>query len=178
MSFFSDELTRNKLTVLYFLNKLKVELTRDQIADVSVQHDLIPYFDLQSTVCELEEAGFLAAVPRTFGQAYSLTERGLDALNMFCERIPQSLRDDLDTYADACRDELRKQTQYVSSIEKAEQGGYWVTLKAMERDSTIFVINLLLADAHSANLAAARWPENTDELYREIIAKLLSYKDN
>ena len=177
MSFFSDELTRNKLTVLYFLNKLQVELTRDQIATVSVQHDLIPYFDLQSTVCELEEAGFLAAVPRSFGQAYSLTERGQDALNMFCERIPQSLRDDLDTYADSRRDELRRQTQYVSNIEKAEQGGYWVSLKAMERDSTIFVINLLLPDAASANRAATRWPEYTDDLYGEIISKLLYDKE-
>ena len=81
--YFYDETNRNKLIVLYFIKSLNIELTRSQIADFSVAHDLIPYFDLQTTVGELEESGLLACVPKAFGQAFMLTPQGRDIIEMF-----------------------------------------------------------------------------------------------
>ena len=114
--YFYDETNRNKLIVLYFIKSLNIELTRSQIADFSVAHDLIPYFDLQTTVGELEESGLLACVPKAFGQAFMLTPQGRDIIEMFQERIPQSQRDTLDRYADECREQLRLDTQYSAAI--------------------------------------------------------------
>ena len=95
MAFFSDGFTKSKLMVLYFLNELSVDLTKEQIATFSAAYELIPYFELQSAIYELEEEGFLAAVPRPYGQAYCLTPKGKETLGMFVERLPQSVRDDL-----------------------------------------------------------------------------------
>lgn len=119
MAFFSDGFTKSKLMVLYFLNELSVDLTKEQIATFSAAYELIPYFELQSAIYELEEEGFLAAVPRPYGQAYCLTPKGKETLGMFVERLPQSVRDDLTDYADACREKLRRETQFSAASEKA-----------------------------------------------------------
>ena len=87
MAFFSDGFTKSKLMVLYFLNELSVDLTKEQIATFSAAYELIPYFELQSAIYELEEEGFLAAVPRPYGQAYCLTPKGKETLGMFVERL-------------------------------------------------------------------------------------------
>ena len=91
MAFFSEGYTKSKLMVLYFLNELSVDLTKEQIATFSAAYELIPYFELQSAIYELEEEGFLAAVPRPYGQAYCLTPKGKETLGMFVERLPQSV---------------------------------------------------------------------------------------
>ncbi|MDR0840283.1 MAG: DUF4364 family protein [Christensenellaceae bacterium] len=173
MSFFSDGVTRSKLTVLYFLHRLDVELTRDQLSTVGMQYNLAPYFDLQSAVYELEEGGFVAAVPRPFGQGYRITPRGREALDMFLDRLPLSLREELDDNADACREEIRRQTQYSAAIEKLPQGGYRVTFRTLERDADILTLALVFPDAHSANHAAGAWAAHTEEIYRYLLDTLL-----
>ena len=177
MAFFSDGFTKSKLMVLYFLNELSVDLTKEQIATFSAAYELIPYFELQSAIYELEEEGFLAAVPRPYGQAYCLTPKGKETLGMFVERL-QSVRDDLTDYADACREKLRRETQFSAASEKAGVGGaYRTTLRAMEQSGDLLQISILLPDAASAKHAAAVWPERAQAIYTAILSELLAKKE-
>ena len=171
--YFYDETNRNKLIVLYFIKSLNIELTRSQIADFSVAHDLIPYFDLQTTVGELEESGLLACVPKAFGQAFMLTPQGRDIIEMFQERIPQSQRDTLDRYADECREQLRLDTQYSATGRELYKGGYGVTLKAMDSSRTLLGIEFMLPDSKSANKAIARWRASSADIYRYLVQVLV-----
>ena len=56
----------------------------------------------------MEEDGLVAAVPRRFGQVYALSSRGQEVVDMFQERLPVSLRDDLDAYADVYKRQVRR----------------------------------------------------------------------
>lgn len=172
MAFFEDGFTKDKIVVMYALQKLAAEPTREQMTTFFGQYDLMPFFELQSAVYELEEGGFLAAVPRPYGQAYCLTPRGKDTLAMFIERVPQSKLAQVDAFADAYREKLRRQTQYASFAERTGGGAFRVTLKAMELDGEILRINILLPDEASARLAQRAWPERAPAIYRTILAKL------
>lgn len=172
MSFFSEGVTKNKLTVLYFMNKLGLAITRDQITTVGGAYDLAPYFELQSAVAELEEDGLLAAVPRPYGQAYALTSSGQEAVDMFMERLPLSLRDDLDAYADACREDIRRQTQYTAKIERRPGGECLVRFLFVERDDTLLSVELMFPDAASANKAVAAWPQRAEDTYCYLLSSL------
>ena len=57
MSYFSDGFTKNKLIVLYVLREHGLELTREQFTTLSGERELMPFFELQSAVSELEEEG-------------------------------------------------------------------------------------------------------------------------
>ncbi len=174
MAFFSAGFTKSKLMVLYFLNELSVDLTKEQIATFSAAYGLIPYFELQSAIYELEEGGFLAAVPRPYGQAYCLTPKGRETLEMFVERLPQSVRDDLTNYADDCREKLRLETQFSATSEKAGSGGaYRVTMRAMEKNGDLLQVSVLLPDHESAKRACAAWPERAHAIYACVLSELL-----
>ena len=166
MPFFSEGVTKIKLTILYFLNKLGFGITKDQITTVGGTYDLAPYFDLQSAVAEMEEDGFLAAVPRPFGQIYALTARGQQAVELFYEQLPTSLRDDLDTYADECRETLRHQCQYTARIEGQPNGSYIVRMIFMERDEQLLAMELLFPDVKSA------WADKAQSAYCYLLSSL------
>lgn len=172
MSFFSEGVTKNKLTVLYFMDRLGLAITRDQITTVGAAYDLAPYFELQSAVAEMEEDELLAAVPRPYGQVYALTPRGQEVVDMFKERLPVSLRDDLDSYADECREDIRRQTQYTAKIERRPGGECLVRCLFMEQDDSLLSIELMFPDAASANKAAAAWPERAEDAYCYLLSSL------
>ncbi|MBE5785412.1 MAG: DUF4364 family protein [Clostridiales bacterium] len=179
MSFFSEGFTKSKLTVLYFLKELSVNLTKDQIATFSTAYDLIPYFELHSAVYELEEEGFLAAVPRPYGQTYCLTPKGEETLEMFVERLPQSMRDNITDYADECREKLRLETQFSTSVEKVgTNGACRLTLRAMEQHGDLLQISILLPDNATASHASALWPERAEFIYKSILSELLREKES
>ncbi|MPM96805.1 hypothetical protein SDC9_143970 [bioreactor metagenome] len=172
MSYFSEGVTKNKLTVLYFMQKLGLAITKDQITTVGAAYDLAPYFELQSAVAEMEEDGLLAAVPRPFGQVYALSARGQEVVEMFKERLPVSLRDDLDSYADECRDDIRRQTQYSAKIERRPGGECLVRCLFMEKEEPLLSIELLFPDAASANKAAAIWEKKAEDAYCYLLSSL------
>ena len=174
MSYFSDGFTKNKLTILYFLRELGTELTREQFTTFGGERELMPFFELQSAVSELEEEGLIAAVPRTFGQAYSLTATGCETIDMFAERLPLSLREALQEYAETCGERLRRSAQYSCGMEKCISGAYRVMMKAMESDNEIVAISVLLPDAESARTACKHWETVAGDIYRFLFEKLLN----
>ena len=172
MSFFSEGVTKLKLTVLYFLNKLGLAITRDQITTLAAAYDLGPFFELQNAVAEMEEDGLVAAVPRRFGQVYALSSRGQEVVDMFQERLPVSLRDDLDAYADECREDIRKQTQFTARIEPLPGGECMVRFYFMEQDEPLLSIELIFPDSGSASRAAKSWPDKAEEAYCYLLSSL------
>ncbi len=172
MSFFEDGFTKDKIVVMYALGALLAEPTREQMTTFFGRYDLMPFFELQSAVYELEEEGFLAAVPRPYGQAYCLTPKGRETLLMFIERVPQSLRAKIDACADAYRETLREQTRYASAVERTGRGAYRVTLRAMELSGELIRIEMLLPDEESARRAEKAWPERAPAIYAAILAEI------
>ena len=172
MPFFADGEERDKLTLMYFLDKTGRELTREQLTTAAAERGFLQFFELQNAVNELEEQGLLAAVPRPYGQAYAITPAGKNALDMFYEQLPLSLRYDIDEYAVECADRLKNITQYYSVYEKSA-AGYSVTLKVMEKDSVLMSLQIVLPDIDSAKKACAEWPERAAALYKQTVEKLV-----
>ncbi|MEG1548597.1 MAG: DUF4364 family protein [Clostridia bacterium] len=172
MSYFMDGFSKDKLTILFFLDTLGTELTREQITTAAAEREIVPFFELQSAVYEMEEAGFLAAVPRTWGQVYAVTEKGRETLMMFLEQLPISLREDLANYADECREKLLRETQFSSCYEKSSNGGYLATLKILERNDILLQVSILLPDADNVRAICRKWPDRAESVYKSIISEL------
>jgi hypothetical protein len=176
MTFFSREVTRDKLLVLFLLKELGIELTRTQLSDIIVTNGWIKYFDLMTCLSELEEDGFIAAIPRPFGQGYRLTERAGEALSMFSAQLPMSLREELSSYAEKSRDDLRRETQFSAEFSRAQSGGYNVSLKVMETSAVIMQIDLLMPERDSAKLVCDNWESCAESVYAFTLGKLMERK--
>ena len=173
MPIFAKGVTKDKLTILYFVKTVALDITREQLYRAMIENDCMDYFDFQPSMHDLEEDGFIAAIPRTFGQGYRVTVRGDDVLEMFGESLPNSLREKLAQYADAHRAQMVEETQLVSTMKEQESGAYLVELKAQERDRVVLTISMQVASRDIAQKIRANWPQASEDIYANLLEKLL-----
>lgn len=173
MPIFAQGVTKDKLTILYFARASDLDITHEQLYRGMFENDCMSYFDFQSAMHELEEDGFMAAIPRTFGQGYRVTVRGTDALSMFGESLQASLRERLDRYADEHRESMRRETQLTTAMEEQERGGYRVCLKAQEQSAVVLEINMLVASREMAQRIRSNWEDASGDIYSFLLENLL-----
>lgn len=173
MPIFAQGETRHKLSILYYLSASDLDLTHEQLYRAMVENDCMSYFDFQSAMHELEESGFIAAIPRAFGQGYRVSARGAASLEMFSDSLPNSLREQLQRYADQNRDTMLRETQLVSEMEERDGGGYRVTLKAQEKNTVVLSIDMTVASRDMALRIRSQWPDQAESIYAELLKKLL-----
>jgi len=173
MPIFAQGVTKNKLTILYYLRASKVEITREQLYRVMVENNTMSFFDYQACMHELEEDAFIAALPKAFGQAYRLSVRGADVLDQFVESLPVSLRERLERYASEHREEMLLQTQIVSDMEELPSGGYLVHLRALENNAAVMELTLRVATRDMAQRMRTNWEKESETLYGQLLTTLL-----
>lgn len=173
MPIFANGVTKDKLTILYFVKTAALDITREQLYRAMIENDCMDYFDFQPSMHDLEEDGFIAAIPRTFGQGYRVTVRGENILEMFGESLPFSLREKLRLYAESRRAQMVEETQLVSSMKEQESGAYLVELKAQERDRVVLTISMQVASRDMAQRIRANWPKASEDIYANMLEKLL-----
>ena len=173
MPIFAQGVTKNKLTILYYVRASRMDITREQLYRVMVENDVMSYFDYQSCMHELEEDAFIAAVPRAFGQAYRVSVHGTDVLDQFVESLPMSLRERLELYAREHREEMLLQTQIVSDMEELPSGGYIVRLRALEQNAAVMELSIRVATRDMAQRMRANWEKGSETLYAYLLTTLL-----
>lgn len=173
MPIFAKGVPKDKLTILFFTRASDLDITREQLYRAMVENDCMSYFDFQTAMAEMEEDGFLAAIPRTFGQGYRVTARGEEVLGMFEESLPYSLRTRLAAYAEKNRSAMLRETQLVSSMEELYGGAYRVHLRVQEKTSVVVDISFDVISRAMAQRVRAGWQRNAEEIYLYILNKLL-----
>lgn len=173
MPIFAHGETKDKLTILFFVRSANIDLMREQIHRAIVENDCMSYFEFQSAMYELEEDGFIAAIPRAFGQAYRISASGESTLSMFEESLPYSLRQRITMYADAVRESMRTETQLLTSMEELPGGAYMVHLKAVEQNSVVLDISMKLASRSMALRVRNNWEAASQDIYSNLLNNLL-----
>jgi len=173
MPFFAQGDLKNKLTILYFVRTAQWEITREQLYRAMIENNCMSYFEFQVAMAEMEEDGYLMAIPCMFGQVYRVTASGKDTLHMFEESLPFSLRTSLETYAEANRESMIRETQLVSSMEELYGGGYRVHLRVQDSKSSIVEISFDVISRSMAQRIRAGWQEIAGDVYMRILTSLL-----
>ncbi len=173
MPYFTHGDTKSKLLLLTILQLADTPLTHEQLYRTSFSNDCMDYFTFETVLPELEEDGFLAAFPRSFGACYGLTDAGRDALKMFADSIPHSQREKLSAYLSLHRDEFLREAQVSSSMAPDGLGGYSLRLSVQENEQVIFGITLSVASQEAALAMRSNWNAQSGALYDLIWDKLM-----
>jgi len=173
MPFFAQGDLKNKLTILYFVRTARWEITREQLYRAMIENDCMSYFEFQVAMAEMEEDGFLVAIPCLYGQVYRVTASGRETLGMFEESLPFSLRTTLEAYAEENRENMIRETQLVSSMEELYGGGYRVHLRVQESTAPIVEISFDVISRAMAQRVREGWQKKAGEVYMSILTTLL-----
>jgi predicted transcriptional regulator len=167
------ELAENKLSILYYVQCLGIPLTNSQIIDYFLENNLINYFDLQQFLIDLVSGGFLDCLETRSSNFFGITPKGTEILNFFKKRIPATIRESIESFADINREHMRKESQITADYAKIYPGEYEVTCKVIEKELTLMELKINVATSQQAKTLCNNWKTGAPEIYRFIIQRLV-----
>lgn len=177
MVFFSSGDNKQKLMALYLLRTAKQPLSKEQLLTAMVESGKDDYFKVSEQLLELEQNKYIVSVPVFNRQMIAATSLGEEAIGIFDNTLPKSLREALDAYIEARREEYHlENTSRVKAVVLPD-GSVNMTLALVEAGEVIFEIRLKLPNVKYERIAEHNWDNLSAELYLNTIMKLTDEKN-
>lgn len=172
MVFFSSDLTRDKLILLYFLKATNFETSQEGLLRMMIDKEWQDYFTFSQSFSELLERGFIQENRRKSGTYYSISPTGRQAIESFSARLPQSLRNQIDIYAQSNRKRILKDLQYNATFEQLDSCEYMTHFTIYEEDRLLLSLSLNVVSKETAQTLCNRWESNAQDVYTNILSIL------
>src|SRR5690606_25365276 len=92
----TEELAQNKLLLLYIIKFSNKDFTNNELTEFVLERNYMNYFFIQQYLSELVNSNFIEKVNIDSKEVYRLLEKGDVALSYFEDRIPNSIKEELD----------------------------------------------------------------------------------
>ncbi len=168
----TNDLTVNKLVVLYLLAKVKMPLSLSQLTQIILERAYTDYFSLQQYLNEMVEAGFVIQERESHVSWFSITDKGLETLGFFESRISLSTREELDSFIEHNWRTLRNEMEVTAEYSTQKDNEYIVHCQVNENDSILIELKVNVASKKQANELCKNWRNNATTLYGEILGLL------
>jgi hypothetical protein len=160
-----------KVLTLYALDRLG-ECGNLQLIAFMIDTDIMNYFDLQTALFDLRDAGQVARSPQVADDLYEITPAGEEALALLSSLAPQSLLDKVDETAPLFRERISREREKSARIVHDEGNEYHVSMQINEQKMPLLSIDLSLPTAELAARFRDRWMDNAQDIYEFIIRRL------
>lgn len=169
-----DSLTLYKFMTLYMLNKVNFPLTNTQISSFFLDKDYANYFVFQQVVTELLEAELISAETVRNTSYYRITDSGRETIELFADRIPVAVVDDMDIFLIENKYEMRNEVGTTSDYYMAANNqDYIVTCQIKEGNSTLIDLNISVPSEDVAEIMCNNWKAASQDIYSTIMKTLM-----
>ena len=155
------------------LDKVDFPLTNGQISEFVLDKEYTTYFTLQQAISEMVEAGFIREESTHNRTMYHLTEEGASTIQYFGSNISPAIRQEIDSFLKEKAYELKNEVGVRSDFYESSNGDYYVRLQIMEGDSSLIDLTLSVPTKEEAISIANNWTKRHQEIYAQIMMKLL-----
>ncbi len=157
--------TEQKLIILEVLGSLG-SLTDLQLLNILSDSGLMNYFDMMLTLNDLCAQGHCAVRTVYNGREYSLTRAGQEALTLFQNKLPSSVRRSIDDTVRASTEAVQAQQAFPTEYRQTPRGDYLLTMRVREQGTDMMSVSLSLPDENIAKQIQSRWPSLAPGMYR------------
>lgn len=171
------EAARNKIILLYIIEKLKIPMTNLQLTKLVTGKKIMNYFLMQQFLNELCECNLLSANPEDGKTFYIITEDGRQMLGNLINLIPQGIRAKLDNITVQIRKSILSELKITADYIPENENEYIVSCKVSEGDFLIADINVTVGTKKDARFLCENWKKYYCDIYPEII-EILTRKRN
>lgn len=169
----SKELAQYKLLILYILDNAEIPMNNSEITQFLLENNYMNYFLAQQFISELVSSKFIEFSTEDGQEYYHLSKAGKDTLSFFNDRIPHTLKEEVDKKYQKKKEEMIKDSQIVGNYYKKNDSEYIVNLKVIEKDITLFNMSLNVVSNKQAKMICNNWRENPHKIYKKIIELLI-----
>lgn len=169
----SKELAQYKLLILYILDNAEIPMNNSEITQFLLENNYMNYFLAQQFISELVSSKFIEFSTKDGQEYYHLSNAGRDTLSFFNDRIPQTLKDEVNKRYQKKKEEMVKESQIIGNYYKKSESEYIVNLKVIEKDINLFSMSLNVVSNKQAKMICNNWKKNPHEIYKKIIDLLI-----
>lgn len=164
---------KSKIKLLYIINQFSVPLTNQQLTDFILEHDIMNYFDLQQFLTDLVDSSMLEYSSSEGDQYYIITESGKNTLDLFSDRVSQSLRRTINDSVDSKKKSFVIKTNISADYTKEDDNDYMVHLSVKEGIYTLMDIKVNVVSNKHAKQICDNWQKKAQYLYGDILNRLV-----
>lgn len=168
---------KSKIKLLYIINQFSVPLTNQQLTDFILEHDIMNYFDLQQFLTDLVDSSMLEYSSSEGDQYYIITESGKNTLELFSDRVSQSLRRTINDSVDSKKKSFVIKTNISADYTKEDDNDYMVHLSVKEGIYTLMDIKVNVVSNRHAKQICENWQKKAQYLYGDILNRLVDDSD-
>ena len=153
----TDAMTLYKLIILFILDKVDFSLTNAQLTNLILEKEYTNFFNIQTAINELEEAGLIKGETIRNSSYFVITPEGTETLSFFNREISDAIKNEILDYLKVNRYELREEVSTVSDYYEAKKGEYIANCFVREGDSKIVEVSLNVPTEEEAALICKNW---------------------
>ncbi|WHH60387.1 DUF4364 family protein [Petroclostridium sp. X23] len=169
-----NDITVNKLILLFILNKVNLPLTNTQITEIIMKDSIMNYFVLQQYLSELVNIGQIKAITEDDKQLYEITSEGSVTLSYFESRIPFSTKEKIQLAIVQKTKEFKRSAEVTSNYIPINQKEYMVECKIVEQNTSLIELKLTVGTKEEAKNMCLQWKIHSQKIYTDIISTLTS----
>jgi predicted transcriptional regulator len=164
--------TEDKLIILYVLNKIKIGLSREQLAYIIVQNLQMRYMDIQVYIDQLVN-DHLIREDRHNGAKLFITPEGSEMVEQLGSRIPKFTQEMLSAFIKNNKSKIFKETRTEATYQEVSPNDYQVSLSLVENNINLMHLTLSCPDKAQALALCDQWKRHTQSIYASIIQSLV-----
>lgn len=168
------ELSLNKLMILFLIQKAGLPLSNTQVSEFLLDSGYTDYFSLQTYISQMMEANILKSSKITSHTLYDITAAGIETLEFFENRIPESIKDDMILYLKNNKYDIKSKFEVVADYIPQTDGDYLVQCIAREDGTNLVELNLRVTEKEEALKICDVWEVNSHSIYKQLLHDLLS----
>lgn len=169
----SDQQLKYKIIILYIIDQFSIPLTNQQLTDFILEHDVMNYFDLQQYLTDLVDTSMLEYSMSEGERYYIITESGRDTIELFSDRVSQTLRRTFNDSIDMKKKSFVIKTNITADYYKEDENDYVVHLSVKEGIYTLMDIKVNVVSNKDAKHICENWEKRAQYLYGDILNKLI-----
>ncbi len=160
-----------KFAVVYTIKQYKAPISMSKIYEILTwEKEVMEYFELSEALMELSEDKYIYDKYYRNEESFCLTEKGEDAYLYFKSRIPQSIRDRIDSAIGEIKyTELADPNAVRSEVILAAEEQYMARCSILDGKVPMLELSLNMGTKPQAQDAAKYFKENADEIYKGIL---------
>ena len=172
MDYCFDDKIDVKLIALFIIDNFKMPVPNSFIVDTLMLEPFVNYFDLQQQMAELEDEELVTYYCEDSDKFYSLTSKGIQALEFFSLRIPKTVRERLLRAIKIKVKDLKNALSIKAEYKKVNDIEYSVILGISEGNFDMFGVTISVSDELMAKKMCASFKNNPQALYSEFLSAL------
>lgn len=165
----SEDVAQNKLLILYIIKTSPKNFTNNELSEFILNKNFINYFLFQQYLGELIRGEFMEITSEDNVNIYRILEKGEKTLELFENKIPIHIKEDILKEFKLQEKILKRETQIVADLFKKENNQYNINLKLVENDDTLFSLYLEVPSREQAESICKLWRDNPNKIYQNII---------